>query len=89
MAFYRKKLSLMYHEPERIEYYDANFEHECDVMSTSEARAHRLNNTSLWGYTGGWMRNNDNIENMLAEYFKVDLKKAEKEKQQILIDLRK
>lgn len=86
-VFSEKKLSLMYHEPESIEYYDKDFEHECEAMSTPEARAHRFNNTEKWGYRGGWMRHNDNIEQMLADYFGIDLKEAEKEKREILKSL--
>lgn len=86
-----KKVIFCHRVPEIIEYLDEKFEKECEKLgfSSPEERAHRYNNPEKWEHTGGLVNFNLNIENILAEFFGVDLKKAEKEKCAILDNLRK
>ena len=87
----KKQVLFRIQQPEKIEYLDKDFEKECKKLGfgTPQERAHRYNNSTKWEHVGGLVPFNVNIENILAEYFGVDLKKAEKEKLALLDNIRK
>lgn len=86
-----KKVLFRVSTPERIDYFDEKFEKECKELGfgSPEERAHRYNNPEKWEEAGGIVPFYFTIENILAEYYGIDLKKCEKERVAILNNLRK
>lgn len=86
-----KKVLLKQNEPRRIAYFDSKFEKEIKKLGENSKAGFelRLNNPNKWEEVGGVVDFSFRIEEILAEYFKVDLKKAEKERVAILDNLRK
>lgn len=81
-----KKIVFSKHEPESINYFDPDFKKKIMRVgeNSDEAKELKWNNTDKWEHTGGLMPFYVTIEKLLAEYFGVDLNKAEKEKQSLL-----
>ena len=87
-----KKIVLCNNEPNSINFFDEGFEKIITSMGgpdSTKGKEVMYNNPERWERTGGLRIWHNNIETILAEYFGVDLNKAEKEKQSLLEGLRK
>lgn len=84
-----KKVQLKIYEEERIVYFDKEFEKNIlPSLSEIEERAYQLNNPNSYEYIGGLVNYKKSTEQMLAEYFNIDLKVLEAEKRDMLADIR-
>ena len=79
-----KEITLCYHEAGHYEYFDDKDGAQIKKMSKLEARLWRANNPEKCEWIEGYYPKRDNIEQLLADFFGVDLKKAEKEKRKVL-----
>ncbi len=85
-----QKISLCKYKNEEIIYIDKDFEERVNACDNElDKQALRMNNPNKVNYVNaGWHKELCSIESILAEYFQIDLIKAEKERSALLQSIR-